>query len=342
MNFGGDTQVNPANPAAMAQMMQMMQMMQLMSQGVGGQMADPSAQPFTQAAPSAAIDPGLEADLVRPGLLTNLVREQQPLPLQAVLDVLCLTPDGFHSLGGIPKGCTMALAGPPGKGKTRSSLEGMLRVAKSGVKCLYVVAEEGFLDEVHSGRDPLASRLVKLGMQMFLLNEQELAEQVLSNITVLQAQYHKGQSWDDFVVRYRYAIEREDIKFVVVDSLNMLDPSKARTAENLGVLKTYNHEKGVTCLTIGQIRDSGQPVGGEAMMHTADVVFMLEEMSMGSKEMGAVWGANYRDVITVIRAVKSVTTPIFPHPIRVEQSPDLGTLRVHASQPEAFKPFPTL
>ena len=320
-------------------MMQMMQMMQMMMGGGGQGMVDAAAQPFTYSTPEADADPGLEADLVRPAALKNLVKDQEALPAQAVLDLLCLTEDGKNALGGLPKGCTIAFAGPPGQGKTRSAIEALTRIAASGVKCLFVVAEEGFLDESDSGRDPLASRLAKIGMATLGMKEKKFTKDVLSNLLILQAQYHKGHSWDDFVNRYRYVVEKEDVRFVVIDSLNMLDPGKTRTADNLNALKTYNHEKGVTCLTIGQIKDTGMPVGGEALMHTADAVFLLDKMSLGSKEMAEMWGGKYRDQITVLKAIKSVTTPIFPHPIRVDQSPETGTLVVHESQPEEYKPL---
>ncbi len=39
---------------------------------------------------------------------------------------------------------------------------------------------------------------------------------------------------------------------MVIDSLNMLDPTRNRTADNLSALKTYNHEKGLTCLCLGR------------------------------------------------------------------------------------------
>ena len=319
--------------------MQMMQMMQMMM-GAGGQGAvDAAAQPFTYASPEADTDPGLEADLVRPATLGNLVKKQEALPVQQVLDVLCLTEDGQNALGGLPKGCTIAFAGPPGQGKTRSALEALARVASSGVKCLFVVAEEGFTDDQDSGRDPLSSRLVKVGMTALGMKEKKFTKDVLSNMLIMQAQYHKGHSWDDFVNRYRYVVEKENVRFVVIDSLNMLDPGKTRTADNLNALKTYNHEKGVTCLTIGQIKDTGMPVGGEALMHTADAVFLLEKMSLTSKDMAEEWGGKYRDQITVVKAIKSVTTPIFPHPIRVDREEGTGTLKVHEGQPEEFKPL---
>src|SRR5205814_8288007 len=143
------------------------------------------------------------------------------------------------------------------------------------------VAEEGFHNDADSGRDDLCSRLMKIGMAATKLDEKAFAKQVLENVFVLEAQYHKGTSWDDFVGKYRFLVEKEKIKFVVIDSLNMLDPTRNRTADNLSALKTYNHEQGITCLCLGQIRDSGMPAGGEALEHTADAVFLIEEFSLG-------------------------------------------------------------
>jgi KaiC/GvpD/RAD55 family RecA-like ATPase len=326
--------VNP-----MMQMMQMMQMM--MGGGMTAPMIDPSAVPFSgQSAPDG--DKGLDAEILRPALLTHRVKKQEAVALGSVLDVLCLTDDGKNALGGVPKGCTIALAGPPGKGKTRSALAGLARVAATGCKVGFVVAEEGFHDEEGSGRDDLCSRMVKIGMAATGLDDKAFESKVLSNVFVLESQYHKSNTWDDFVGKYRYLIERENIKFVVIDSLNMLDPTKNRTADNLSALKTYNHEKGITCICIGQIRDTGMPVGGEALMHTADVVFLIEEMGLGSKEQAELWGGKYRDKIDIITAVKSVTTPIFPHPIRINRDGVTGAMRAHDAQPAEYAPLAPL
>jgi KaiC/GvpD/RAD55 family RecA-like ATPase len=329
----------PMQQNPMFAMMQMMQMMgTMMGGGVGAPMMDPSAIPFTgQAAQDA--DRGLDADILRPALIQHRIKTQEAVPLGSVLDLLCLTEDGAHALGGVPKGCTIALAGPPGKGKTRSALAGLAKVALSGQKVAFVVAEEGFHDAEGTGRDDLCSRMTKIGMASTGLDEAELERRVLANVFVLESQYHKSHTWDDFVGKYRYLVEKERIGFVVIDSLNMLDPTKSRTADNLSALKTYNHEKGITCICIGQIRDTGMPVGGEALMHTADVVFLLEEMGLGSKEQAEMWGGKYREKIDVISAVKSVTTPIFPYPIRVARDPQRGTLRPHEAQPAEYKVF---
>lgn len=328
-------------PMQMNPMMAMMQMMQsMMGGGMGGMAVDPSAMPFASAQVVDDGDQGLGSDIIRPSTLSHRVKVQEAMPVGSVLDVLCLTEDAQHALGGLPKGCTMALAGPPGKGKTRSALAALAQVAARGEKVAFVVAEEGFHDHEGSGRDDLCSRMTKIGMTVTGLKEKEFAKKVLDNIYVLESQYHKGQTWDDFIQRYRFLVEKEEISFVVIDSLNMLDPTRHHTADNLSALKTYNHEHGVTCLCIGQIKDTGAPAGGEALQHTADAVFLIEEMSLGSKEIAEQWGGKYRDKIEIIRAVKSVTTPIFPNPIRIARDPESGVMTVHELQPAELAPLP--
>ena len=345
---GNPMQGNPmqGNPMAANPMFAMMQMMQNMMgansgmpMGMGGLM-DPSAIPFAANAPATDSDAGLDADIIRPALLKNRIKNQQGIELGCVLDHLCLRDDRKHSLGGVPKGCTIALAGPPGKGKTRSSLAGLSKVALTGMPVAFVIAEEGFYNPPEFGRDDLCSRMTKIGLKTTGLGEEEFAQKVLSNMFVMQNQYHRGKSWDDFVGKYRYLVEKENIRFVVIDSLNMLDPTRNRTADNLSALKTYNHEKGITCLCIGQIRDTGMPVGGEALMHTADVVFIVEEMSLGSKEIADFWGGKYREKIEVVSVVKSVTTPILQYPIRIDRDPETGVMIAHASQPADYPLLP--
>lgn len=323
-------------------MMAFMQMMQGMMGGMGMPGApDPAALPFAAAPAVPDQDRGLDSEVIRPHLLEDRLKTQEAVATGTALDVMCLTEDGQKTLGGLPRGCTIAFAGPPGKGKTRSALATLARVAAGGEKVALIVAEEGFHDPHGSGRDDLCSRFIKIGRAVTQLDDKKFDDDVLSRLYVLEAQYHRGQSWDDFVTRYRYLVEKEEIAFVVIDSLNMLDPSKSRTADNLSALKTYNHEQGVTCLCVGQIKETGQPVGGEALMHTADAVFLLEEMSLGSKEIADQWGGKYRDRIDVLRAVKSVTTPTFPHPLRVDRAAETGELVVSELQPADMLPPPS-
>ncbi len=339
-------QTPAVDPNAMMQMMNMMQMMQQGMMTINNVLPNvptgTTATPFHDSMTVDEDDYGLDAEIVRPALLDDLLKTQEALSVNSVLDFLCLTEDAENSLGGLPKSCTTVLAGPPGKGKTRSALAALIYAARAGERVVLVVAEEGFHDCEATGRDDLCSRLVKLGMDLTELDEEEFKAEVLENIWIRQSQHHKGQTWDDFIARYRYLVEKEEITFVIIDSLNMLDPAHTRTADHLGALKTYNHERGVTCLCIGQVRDTGAPAGGEALMHTADAVFLIEEMSLGSKDIAAKWGGVYREKIDIIRAVKSVTTPIFPHPVRVERSELDGVLEMHPSQPTDMQPLDCL
>ena len=318
-------------------MMMMLQLMQGMQGfgGGGGYGIDSAAVPFGGVAKQDA-DAGLEQGIVRPARFENRIKTQEALPLGNVLDLLCLTEDGKHALGGVPVGCTMVFVGPPGKGKTRTALASLCRVAATGKKVAFVVAEEGFHDDNGQGRDDLCSRLCKVGMLATGLDEATFETKVLENVFVLEAQYHKRNTWDDFVTKYRYLVEKEEIDFVVIDSLNMIDPTKKGTADNLSALKTYNHERGVTCICIGQIKDTGEPVGGEALQHTADVVFLLEEMGLSSKEVAEFWGGKYRDKISVLNIIKSVTTPTFQFPVRVSRAEGTGELVVSEQQPADY------
>jgi KaiC/GvpD/RAD55 family RecA-like ATPase len=322
-------------------MMMMMQMMQGMQQGMMGMgmpgmgMGDPAAVPFSGAAKQDG-DPGLDAAIVKPARLDKRIKKQEALRLGNVLDSMCLSEDGKKALGGVPKGCTMVFVGPPGQGKTRTALASLCRVAQTGKKVAFVVAEEGFHSDASTGRDDLCSRLCKVGMIATGLDGAAFEKKVLENIFVLEAQYHKHNTWDDFVSKYRYLVEKEEIDFVVIDSLNMVDPTKKGTADNLSALKTYNHERGVTCICIGQIKDTGEPVGGEALQHTADVVFLLEEMGLSSKEIADFWGGKYREKIAVLTIVKSVTTPTLQYPIRVDRKEGTGELTVHDLQPKEY------
>jgi len=100
-------------------MMAMLQMMQMMM-GQSGMVPqiDPAAVPFAGANAKPDNDLGLDADIIRPSRIVDRIRTQESVPTGSVLDYLCLTEDGQNALGGLSKGCMIAFAGPPGKGKT--------------------------------------------------------------------------------------------------------------------------------------------------------------------------------------------------------------------------------
>ena len=330
----------PGTNEAMLQMMSMMQAMMGMT-AVPQPAPDPSAVPFTAVESPAAADEAPAEGIVRPAKIEKPIREQAPLVTGTLLDRLCLDEKGKRALGGIPKGCLVTLAGAPDKGKMRTALAALAHVVKAGIPSVLVVGDESLAAaDGSSNRDDLATRLARIGGESTRTSPAEFTKDVLDKLNVLESHWDRAdRMWDAFIQRYRFVVEKLGIKFAVIDSIGMLDPSKAATADNLGALKTYNHEHGVTCLIVGQIREStGLPVGGSSLMHTCDVVYFIEEISLGSKEMAEFWGGTYRDKIDLLVCAKSVTTPVFALPVRIEKNPERGTITLSEMNPTAHTP----
>ncbi|MFX0061357.1 MAG: RAD55 family ATPase [Candidatus Hermodarchaeota archaeon] len=313
----------------------LMQMFAAMSSALASQRQE-AADAFQE--PIEDKDLGLESDIIFPYELEVGIREQQPLNIHPLFGRLFLNDKGT-ALGGIPKGTTITLTGPPYTGKTRAGIEMLIRTMMTGEKCGFVVAEEGFYDTTDSGRNDLHSRLIQIGMAITGLDEKSFREKYENQYVVIPAQYHLGRSWSDFVTTYRYVVEDLGATTMIVDSINSLDPSRARTVDNLNALKTYNHQSGVTCIVIGQIRDTGSPAGGEALLHVSEVSIHAYELSMTSKEMAQFWGSTYRERIMVMRAT-SKTCGTLSYPVRVTHDEN-GLIRLHEDQPSDY-PVPEL
>ena len=63
-------------------------------------------------------------------------------------------------------------------------------------------------------------------------------------------------------------------------------------------------------------------------------------LKAGTKEIAEFWGGKYRDKISVLHVVKSVTTPTLQYPVRVDRKPDTGELCVHDLQPKDYPILP--
>jgi KaiC/GvpD/RAD55 family RecA-like ATPase len=323
-------------------MLQMMHMMQAMMgmPAVPQAVVDPSATPFTAPESPAAADEAPAEGIVRPARIEKPIRTQAALKTGTILDRLCLQDDGTRALGGIPKGCLCTLAGSPGKGKMRTAIAALAAVVKAGVPSVLVIGDESLTDGGGANTDDIATRLTRVGAEATRTSEKEFTADVLDQLNVLESHWDRAdRMWDAFIQRYRFVVEKIGIRFAVIDSVGMLDPTRAATADNLAALKTYNHEHAVTCLLVGQIREStGLPVGGSGLMHTCDVVYFIDEISLGSKEMAEFWGGNYRDKIDILTCAKSVTTPVFGFPVRVEKNPERGTISLSEMNPAAHTP----
>ena len=316
--------------ALMSQMMQTMQSM--MSAGaMPGQWE--SSSPFQK---TEEVVEAVPHDIILPKTLERGIVAQEGLNIHPLYSKLFLSEDN-SLLGGIPKGCTCTLTGPAYSGKTRSALEMIINAVRKDVKTAYVVAEEGFFDDKESGRNDLFSRFLKIAETITGLTEKQFRKKYDEKYVVIPNQYHKGKSWEEFIRDYRFAVEELECKFTIIDSINMLDPSKLNTVDNLNALKTYNHEKGVTCVVIGQVKDTGQPQGGEALFHTSEVALHISKKSMTSKAQAEIWGSTYRDTVTVINARSKVCHTLnFSVKISFDEN---GMLRADTTQPNLHE-FP--
>ena len=269
-------------------------------------------------------------DIIIPKTLERGIIVQEGLDVHPLYSKLFMA-NKHELLHGIPKGCTITLTGPAYTGKTRSALEMMVRAIMKGIKTAYVVAEEGFFDVNGSGRNDLFSRFLQIAEYISGLSEKEFREKYDDMYVVIPAQYHLGKTWADFIKDYRYVVEEMGCHFTIIDSINMLDPSKLNTVDNLNSLKTYCHEKGVTNVVIGQVKDTGLPQGGEALFHTSEVSLHIYEKSMTSKAEAEAWGSEYRQSIYLIEARSKVCHTV-GLPVKINFK-DNGLVRADDSQP---------
>jgi hypothetical protein len=293
-----------------------------------------SSTPFQQ---SEEMQEAIPHDIILPKTLERGIIAQKGLDVHPLYSKLFLTHEN-ELLNGLPMGCTITLTGPAYSGKTRSALEMMINAVMKGIKTAYVVAEEGFFDTKGSGRNDLFSRFLQIAVEITGMSESEFRDKCDDLYVIIPAQYHLGKTWGDFIKDYRYVIEDLGCKFTIIDSINMLDPSKLNTVDNLNALKTYCHEKGVTSVVIGQVKDTGLPQGGEALFHTSEVSLHIYEKSMTSKAEAETWGSEYRQSIFLIEARSKVCHTVgFPIKINMHYK---GLIRADENQPNK-NDFPT-
>lgn len=321
------------NQSASSQVDQMNLLTQMMTTFQSMLSAGAMPQQWSSSTPFQQVEEVQEAiphDIILPKTLERGIIVQEGLDVHPLYSKLFLS-DEHDLLNGLPKGCTITLTGPAYTGKTRSALEMMVRAVMKGIKTAYVVAEEGFFDQKGSGRNDLFSRFLQIAVYISGLSEQEFRDKYDDMYVVIPAQYHLGKTWTDFIKDYRYVIEEMNCKFTIIDSINMLDPSKLNTVDNLNALKTYCHEKGVTSVVIGQVKDTGLPQGGEALFHTSEVSLHIYEKSMTSKAEAETWGSEYRQSIYLIEA-RSKVCHALGIPVKVNFKEN-GLIRADDSQP---------
>jgi len=247
---------------------------------------------------------------------------------------------------GLPVGITMVISAPPFTGKTRTSTKIVSTLAANEHRVALVVSEEIYFDEANM-RNDLHSRFCQIGMNELGMNEEEF-KKVLENVYIIPNPYHtalketeeENKNWERFFnVFYKPLVENEGVKFWIVDSLNALDPvNKRRSADNLNALKTYNQEKGVTCVVISQVSSDGEIQGGNPLMHNAEASIHMYLKSIGSKDDAALWNGKYREKIMVARARSKVCRTV-PNEVRIASN-DSGTLDIDPLHPFEEYPVP--
>lgn len=270
-------------------------------------------------------------NIIRPSELKIKTKTIKAVQTNTIFDFLCLTEDHQNSLGGIPDGSTVTLSGPPGSGKTRTSFQSLLKLASNGIKSLLVLSEETY--QTANGRDDVHSRLIKMSKKLNL-DFKKLSK----NLIVIENLFHQNHRWEDFVKLYEETIKEEEIKFVLIDSLTSLDPFNRAIAQSFNWIKTFNHVHGITAIVVSQIKEDKDIQGGFGILHLSDVAFHIEDIYLANKDAVAEWNATSKH-IRVIRAIKSSTTPIFSHPIKIEIHKDAGVIVMDKSQPKGKFPL---
>ena len=162
----------------------------------------------------------------------------------------------------------------------------------------YVTSEEPWTGRV--GRQALAGRFSEISP-----NADEDRVHVLD-----MTQFEGSSSWDAFIKRYRYLIEEVEVAVVIIDSLTALDPNRRNAAEHMASLRSYNLKHGVTCLVLSQVKDTGDPNGGSALVHGADMHVSLSYKTASNKALAAEWGVEPKGQIVTIQSHKSVVCQI--------------------------------
>lgn len=190
-----------------------------------------------------------------------------------LLDDMFLDNDG-NSLGGIPKGSIMALTGLAGSGKSILMSEAILNIAQDK-KVLYVISEDIFKSETD-----------RLDMQSRLIDKTKILgldwEKIKDNLIVMDAVQNKDlRIWKTFSETYRYAIEAHSIKFVVIDSVTMLEDKRNSLKFRIMEIARFNQRKGITTVLVNQRAtenwDSYNMAGGHAIAHAVDGTILVDK-----------------------------------------------------------------
>lgn len=181
--------------------------------------------------------------------------------------------------GGIRKGHTVLLAGPPGAMKSSIALNMAYNNAKKdGVKVLYISVEEG--------RESLLLSMKNLGMTD--VEESKLLIVDLGRLRMEHPDADAGRDWFKILKEYlRKKVDTEGIRLVVVDSLTAIYALTTLDNPRQELFHFFNFLKrlGVTTLLISETHGGKGEYGTSNEEYLADGTILLKFVDVGETEV---------------------------------------------------------
>lgn len=189
------------------------------------------------------------------------------------LDNLYLKQDG-KPLGGLPLGIQLGITGLPSSGKSILIEEIAVNSAGDGNKTLLITSEDAF--DTKSGRMDLQARL-KQKAEILKANWKNVSENLVILDTITFAELRR---WHTFAKTYRYVIETNKIKLVLIDSITLLETARGVLKSRLQELCRYNQLHGITAIYVNQRAteewDKRAMAGGIGLGHIFDSTLIID------------------------------------------------------------------
>jgi circadian clock protein KaiC len=178
--------------------------------------------------------------------------------------------------GGLPRGSNSLFSGPSGVGKTTTAIACTLSALKRGEKAVYYLFDEGL--------STLVTRVRSLGMDI----EPYLDNGQLRVVPLDPAEVSPGE----FAHMVRHAVEDDDARVVVIDSLNAylqaMPGSKYLMLQMHELLTYLNHRNVVTILILAQHGVMGDMQADVDMSYLADAILLFRFFEARGKLLKAV------------------------------------------------------
>jgi len=177
-------------------------------------------------------------------------------------------------LFGIPFGAQIGITGLPDSGKSILMEEIAVQLAGKGAKVLFVTSED--IWESQTPRFDLQSRMIQKAEKLKIV-----WANVKENLFVMDTVTNSELGdWDVFVQAYKHAIEVNKAKFVIIDSITVLEAYRGSLKYRVAELGRYNQVHGVTALFVNQRAqekwDEYAMAGGIGMPHMLDGTIIID------------------------------------------------------------------